>query len=97
MHSKDTRRTLATTGPQGIAIAKRYSEPVNLTSSVFSGGEFGGVVVTCHAIVTDNMKGILNNDIEHDSQGLKVLQVRLSGTWAADHSEGDSRIIPLSI
>ena len=51
----------------------------------------------CHAIVTDNMKGILNNDIEHDSQGLKVLQVRLSGTWAADHSEGDSRIIPLSI
>ena len=97
MHSKDTRRTLATTGPQGIAIAKRYSEPVALTSSVFSGGEFGDVVVMCHAIVTDNMKGILSNDIEYDSQGLKVLQVCLSGTWAAGHSEGDSRIIPLSI
>jgi hypothetical protein len=54
-------------------------------------------VVTCHAVVTDNMKGILNNDIEDDSQGLKVLQVCLSGTWVAGHSEGDSRIIPLSI
>lgn len=85
MKVKVQLKTLNKGGPQGIAFARTYSTPVTLTVSILSGGGFGGNELACHAIVPDNKKGILNNDI---------CIVRKQGPWnaadyeALEHREG---------